>query len=141
MTMSYEYAAGFFDGEGSVGVEKKGGWPAIRVAVANTDHNILRELKESWGGQIYKGQRQKPQHKQHWRWRIYSRQAAEFLRDVFPYLKIKKERAGIALAIQATIKHGGYHKIRVTPETWKFRLSLIEELKRLNVPGAEMEKI
>jgi hypothetical protein len=87
------YAAGFFDGEGSVTInsfrDDSRSWK-LSVVVGQLDPRPLRFLLKRWGGQI-SGPRVNGQYE----WRIHSASAARFLSDVHPYLIVKAEQAAI----------------------------------------------
>jgi intein-encoded DNA endonuclease-like protein len=50
--LSAEYIAGFFDGEGCVGISTRGRGkhPYLRVSVTNTNKEILLLMKAQFGG-------------------------------------------------------------------------------------------
>lgn len=93
--MNHHYAAGFFDGEGCVGVtyiRQGNGIPyyIVSVKIANTVRSVLEEFKEQWGGSIFRlaGGR-KGNRKPAWYWRVAAQKAKRFILDVRPYLRIK----------------------------------------------------
>lgn len=94
------YYAGILDGEGSIQLfpnRCKTFW--LGISVVNTDEWIVQSLKFAFGGQIgfdSRGHNQKPI----FRWRITSKGALSFLEQVYPYLKLKKPHADIAIAFQ-----------------------------------------
>ena len=114
------YFAGLFDGEGSVGVYRVTNgqiaqpsghriyW-GIRLSIVGIYRPIIVEAHEFWGGGFGKQKRQALQKtpggvydpklcRQGWRWQLTSRHAIHsFLTDVFPYLREKKEQAGVAM--------------------------------------------
>lgn len=104
------WAAGFFDGEGSIGIYatgKTGYQYRLSVQVSqkgNTDS--LEKFKELFGGQI--SCQDKSQN--YWRWMVYSRQAGNMLEIILPYLVVKKKQAEVALSFQGRrLKSGGIH--------------------------------
>jgi len=103
------YAAGFFDGEGNIGITIKHqeGYAQyfIFASVASTDEWACRRFHFMFGGYVRKRPpRKNPSHKPCWDWRVSSRQASNFLREVFPYLHLKRDRAELALKFQSA-KH------------------------------------
>lgn len=96
------YFAGFFDGEGTI-VLNRGfshhGRPkyTLSVKVANTDPEIIYEMKTIWGGSVHLKIKERTHHKQAYFWNVGCTNARKFLRDVMPYLKLKKKQAIIAL--------------------------------------------
>ena len=101
------YTAGIVDGEGCIAIrhqrkQTKSGHTmtyAILVHVDNTNEWLMRWLQFNFGGQITlnKG----TGNRRDWfTWRIYTRQAAIFLKLILPYLKIKRPQAELALQYQ-----------------------------------------
>jgi len=96
------YAAGFFDGEGSINITKgtngKGTeYFVLEASVSQVDPRPLEFLQEIWGGNLRavnaNNERCRPFH----RWGIRSQMAENFIRDIRPYLKVKDIEADIAL--------------------------------------------
>src|SRR5665213_3585254 len=94
------YAAGFFDGEGSVQIFRsryiKPGYRSlyycIRVNIANTDRSVLEWTKERWGGGIISERRPHPSNwKQVYQWTVAAKTAVGYLRDLAPFVKVKKD--------------------------------------------------
>ncbi len=104
MEPSLEYLAGFFDGEGSINIArfrqgtKEKLYLKLVCSVTNTYFPILPCFKERWDGGIAELKKEKSFHKDKWIWSVGSMKAEIFLRDVYPYLTVKKREAGIALA-------------------------------------------
>lgn len=91
------YLAGFFDGEGCISVVRGG--PTIAVAVVQVDRRPLDALAEHYGGRVAPHGKPKPGHRQAYRWQIYSANARVFLRDILPFLVVKRESAEMVLAM------------------------------------------
>jgi hypothetical protein len=120
--MEAPYAAGLFDGEGTVGIYRttngrptqsgdKTYW-AIRLSIVGIYQPTIRDLYNQFGGGYGTQKRQALQHvpgsggkvydpklcRQGWRWMLTSRPGVEkFLRAVRPYLREKSKQADIAL--------------------------------------------
>jgi DNA-directed RNA polymerase subunit RPC12/RpoP len=91
---SKEYWAGFFDGEGSIHINKIGG---VQVAVTQKKVEVLKELVSQYGGQIYSKHRK---YSDISNWKVNNRsQIINFLTDIAPYSIVKKEE--IALGLKA----------------------------------------
>jgi hypothetical protein len=96
------YAAAGVDCEGSItlmrNVNKRGYHTSgIFVAVANVDKRFIDFYTENFGGHVLIEQPKKLSRQQIYRWKIYGHNAAEFLRLIKPYLKIKEDRANLAI--------------------------------------------
>ena len=105
------YAAGFFDGEGNITIATNRAHPRahnlvynMRIGASQNDPAPLFWLRDRWGGSVNIIKRREitghlPGHI----WGCFSRQAAAFLKDVLPYLKVKRDRANLAIAFQETV--------------------------------------
>jgi len=144
------YAAGLFDGEGSVAItySKRTGseqrYHRLQISVTNTDPRVLVWLRDRFGGCITNvrlgaNTRQRPSA----RWQTSLRRAEAFLRAVRPYLVIKGEQADVAVALRATIRphagnvfgRHGVAKDGVTDDLRARRESLRQALHVLNRRG------
>ena len=104
------YIAGIVDGEGYIGAEqinpgKSGGYQRrmrwhIRVGVGITDKEVVDYLKDKLGGSVHVRNRQSDRWKTCYYWRVTAGNAKQVLLSLMPYLKIKKERAKLAIKIQ-----------------------------------------
>jgi hypothetical protein len=96
------YAAGFFDGEGSIGIYKatwksvSGPKPFWQLHVSASQHqsrdHVLYWLCTHWGGGVYDYATKSAAE-----WRISSKAAIPFLRAVQPYLRVKRDEVDIVL--------------------------------------------
>jgi hypothetical protein len=91
------YLAGFFDGEGCIGIYRSGktGQMVLRVNLVNTNDIVIRIIQSIYGGCI-----SIQQHQSNWKpaysWCASGRQAREFLKDVGPYLVMKRPQFEVA---------------------------------------------
>ena len=88
----YAYVAGLIDGEGSIHIEEtKGKWYAPRMGLGMTKPalSVMTELHQEYGGtlRIMRPATEK--------WA----DCEKLLRDVIPYLKIKKHHAELAIQV------------------------------------------
>ena len=115
------YAAGFFDGEGTLSIVKTRQYGYIqyqlRVSACSTDEWACRRFQFMFGGRIRKRPGRNPHHKTCWDWRISCREAGDFLKIVLPYLHIKRDRAEIALKFQQAKHFTGRNRPRTDEET------------------------
>lgn len=112
--METAYAAGVFDGEGSVGIYRVSNgksdkvYYAVRLAVVGTHRPMIAALREHFNVGLFTTQkRQAIQHtpngsvfgKQGWLWAVQSRaETQSVLEQILPHLIEKKVQAEIALA-------------------------------------------
>ena len=108
------YIAGLFDGEGCVTYSsrktvRKDGTSGITsrvlVTMGQTEEYMVRWLQFNWGGTVYirKPPEKFPHAKYLYVWRILCWDACVFLKDVLPYLKLKKAQAEIALKFHSKL--------------------------------------
>ena len=138
-TEELAYIAGFFDGEGYIGIVKNQGLRLI-VSITNTKVGILYWLKGLFGGSVCKGQRPSQNQKPIYVWTIVSREAAMFLYKIQPYLRLKEELAELGLEFQRTKewgKNNGKHPI--AEETVDYRNFLRDRTLELNHRGLSKE--
>ena len=106
-----KYIAGFFDGEGSIGIYPRS-WNrnhTIRYYVlvvslgqsGSKGKAILDELAFKFGGSVYQNTANGKK-KVMWKWNVSANKAKEFLRWMSPYLFIKREEASLGIQFQET---------------------------------------
>jgi hypothetical protein len=103
--MTNEYAAGFFDGEGSVYISsgrplKSGVQYFLCASVNNTHRGIIEQFERRFGGSISRTGETKTK-KGVWRLRLYSHEAESFLRLLLPHLILKRKQAIMAIRFQS----------------------------------------
>lgn len=108
MEVNWQYLAGFFDGEGSIGVYNRNTdrtgtikYYVLVVSLAQSGdigERICTYLKENFGGSIYcqLQENRKPQ----WKWNVSANKAGHFLQQLAPHLYIKKAEAKAAIKFQ-----------------------------------------
>lgn len=138
------WAAGFFEGEGSVDIKKR---PdnnyLIRVSASNCVSAYLRRLSLMFGGKVYPRKdvdmRAKTQKRHKWTWEIGADMAYRFLGAIFPYMSSsgKIEEAKLAMEFQEHLIG-----VPITLEVTRKREELwgkIREIKhREDVPTKEL---
>lgn len=102
-----EYAAGFFDGEGSVYIStgrplRSGIQYFLCASVNNTHRGIIDIFHRRFGGAISRTGETKTK-KGVWRLRLYSLGASAFLEAILPHLLLKREQALLAIRFQSTL--------------------------------------
>ena len=83
------YIAGFFDGEGSLTINKN----RFRISIPQTNYEVLEKIKLFFNfGQIYKTKKQKEHHKDAWVYTITNNSdVLKFIKCIAIYLVVKKE--------------------------------------------------
>lgn len=107
------YAAGFFDGEGHITIAAKtvkgarGLCYTMRVGASQNNPRPLYWLQTRWGGSVNAVKRRTTAANTTYVWMCFTKQAAVFLRDVMPYLQVKRRRAQLALRFQSILFNPG----------------------------------
>jgi hypothetical protein len=91
------YIAGFFDGEGYIGIlkRKRKEWNTeyfLQISIGQKDGAIMNWIKESFGGNIYLVKRDNS-----YSWIVSNKVAHNFLKNIIPFLKYKKPQAELGL--------------------------------------------
>ncbi len=95
------YIAGFIDGEGSIMVIGRKYGAAIRLTASNTKLLVLEWLCEVTGvGQVINTRIQKDNHRAAHNWVVNAQAAEAVIRQIEPYLILKREQALLALDVQ-----------------------------------------
>lgn len=113
--LTLQYIAGFFDGEGSIGIYRQSNGGSLSYGlrtqltqnVSPASTKLIEELKNRFGGsmstqhtfRVGVDESQKLNIK--YNWQLSSRNAVNFLTVILPFLVLKKEQAQIALIWQA----------------------------------------
>jgi len=131
------WAAGFFDGEGSIAICRQSKpndhLYYMRCEVTNTHRASLEIFQQLFGGKVYE-KSQRGNRKPSFVWRASGPVAAQMLEDLYPYLVVKKERAELAILFQADrteVGSGGRH----TPEIRKQSVRDHAAMAQLNARG------
>jgi hypothetical protein len=137
--LSLAYFAGLIDGEGYLGIKRDGikgrGLSPVyieRLSVGNTDKPILEMLMEYFScGRLYY-RRSVSSRNEWWLWDVVNRQAVSVLKQIYPYLRIKKIQAELIFALSESKMP---QRFRLTPETIAYRDSLVDKIKSLHHPS------
>jgi hypothetical protein len=130
------YAAGMVDGEGHIGMTPwKVSYLPI-VTVTNTDRRVIDWLASRWvGSTIATHDPRIPAHKVRHNWRLSGRRAYAFLKEIEPYLLLKRGQSNIVFAYY---DEGGYFQHgpdRLPAEEIIRRAQLHLATKALNARG------
>lgn len=117
------WVAGFFDGEGCVSVTSN----RLYTSVVQSKREILDKLAKEYGGAVYSN-------RSWFQWRLNGQHCEHFLRDMLPYLFVKKKAVLAALEFIATI--GG----QTTEEERKIRMKAHRTIRKENARKPKWEK-
>lgn len=122
--MEIAYAAGLFDGEGYVRIARWAKprsthvrWQVI-AGLGMTYLPIMKAWHKQFGGTLYINDHSKrnPNHRAQYMWKTSSQEACTFLRQVLPFLVVKREESVLCLELQANIEA---HKFKLGNRFWK----------------------
>jgi len=135
--MELAWAAGLFEGEGSIGIVKNNRRNTTRsfACIGNTDHQIIDFFHQRWGGSMHvkkAGNNQKPAYY----WALTGTRAGWFVTDLLPYFKSRRNLDRTYLIIST-------EKARLYAPKSKATKSLITKalthFKQLNARGSIKE--
>lgn len=137
---TYAYLAGFFDGEGSISIERSGtNSQSLRIQAVNTDPRPIELLHNAFAGNFrsdqYRGKTKDGRdHKPIYIWRVANTLAKDALVAMLPYLTVKRERAEIAIAFERLRQqhHDLYAYQRHPDDAWQAREDLRGRMLMLN---------
>jgi hypothetical protein len=92
--------AGLFDGEGCIAWPRRAALHSVRLDLGNTSMALLERILQVTGtGSLIASKMKKPQHNQAWHWCCYASNATHILKQIYPFLIVKKEAAAVALGL------------------------------------------
>lgn len=82
------WAAGLFEGEGTVRINKPGrrNWGHLAVSVVNTDRQVVEWFQSRWPGYMKVATGMRPSQRQAWVWVTAAKRAATFLAAIRPFV-------------------------------------------------------
>lgn len=119
--LSLDYIAGFFDGEGSVGIYGAR-TKYLLVQVCQVDNlasrSLLEELAQRWGGSIR--EQSTPTGRGKLNWQVTGAKALPFLQAIEPHVVLKRQQVQVAVEWQSTRperqRNERGHTVRTSPE-------------------------
>lgn len=140
------YIAGLFDGEGSINLSKlsrkskgevgKTSTYLLRARIRMTDKNIVDWLRVTIGGCYYFYTASKrPNQKVCHEWNVSGRNAIDFIKRIYPYLKIKRLQADVAFKFGETIDKGDMYIQRLSDSVINLRQNCRDDMLVLNKRG------
>ena|ERR1041385_2850870 len=119
------YAAGLFDGEGSISLvrQKTNRSHSPQVSVASNDREVLDWFQKRFGGSIVTKQPRQATHSVSYDWRLIDRRALTFLQLIRPYLVIERKIRRIDLLLN--------DYVACTPRNGRYTSKMIERKQAL----------
>ena len=100
--ISKEYLAGFVDGEGCFNITRCRTWILPRLLITNTNVDILKQIKGIYGGDISSRKNGKDNWKVFNMYRASCKALKTIIKDILPYLILKREQAELCLEMMKT---------------------------------------
>jgi len=130
--LKISYLAGIIDGEGTINIYKGKRSRSeynLRFYVVNTDKRMIEWLKANFGGLVYsRKSKEHPDWRKKWEWVLDKKQVDLILKDIIPFLQIKKEQANLALKFRKTIGN----RTRISNSILRKREQYYQDMKQLN---------
>jgi len=132
------WAAGLFEGEGTVTITGVGGdrpFTRIRVAVSSTDIDVVNFFQERWPiGKLYTWRPSNSKNaKNATMWYLSCKRAGLFLSEILPYIRTPRVRKKIELALEAqSLRRFGTH---VGTDYKSKQFELMAKMRELNKRG------
>ena len=103
------WAAGFFDGEGYIGIQRRTDRPGGRLVIVTVQKHVEPLLKMQrifGGGHLHRTKEYGGRSNARWELTWSNKRAAEILTHMRPYLAAKAEEADIAIEFQSSVRQG-----------------------------------
>ena len=126
------YLAGVVDSDGCItiirgyGSSKKNKWGFLRILVGSLWEKFVLYLKESSGGLGTISRGVTPKGKGYFTWKLSSKQARDLLKEITPYLVLKRREAELVLSLN--YNQGRLTKTEIKNRNYAF--SKLRELKK-----------
>lgn len=143
------YLAGIIDSDGCIGMFKsRAGIQRIKnpryvltVTVVNTSQELMNWLVEKIGGTYTARKRSKKEHKLTFSWRYDNAKAALLLKDIRPYLIVKRQQADVGIELIDNWKTNHGRGATTSTEEIGRRDALWERMKFLNQTGVQPQRL
>jgi hypothetical protein len=136
------WAAGFFEGEGTVTIAVRNSDETYRlvVIISNTDRPLVEWFRGRWGGWLQPVYGERPGRVPAWTWAVAGPGAERFISDIGPYVRSQKKLAKLRLALRfrrAQIRPGLIKTIDRVAYKGRQR-SRYREMRELNHRGVRL---
>jgi hypothetical protein len=148
--LEWAYLAGILDGEGTISIftsrnsTKGRKYPCYcpRVSISNCDERIMIWLEKTIGGRARPVKRKRETNSRKWRqsyiWELSRKQAVPILKNILPYLIIKRAQAALFLRFRETGQHRGS---KLSLGIVHARQRIIDEMQFLNRKGPRIVRV
>ena len=133
-SLSIDYIAGFFDGEGSISIVPKGRSWSLVAQCGQINPIVLYYMQAQWGGRIFEVKTTSG--RAYFKWAVHGLNAFKFINDVEPHLLIKRAQAQLALEFK-TIELNRHMPPLLRARIHSSRRQCAERMRNLNKRGIE----
>ena len=140
--MNLAYIAGFFDGEGSVTIQRQkyrsknrsGVQLFLYIKISNTDKSILETMRAFFGaGHVCSNGLPKKNQRKSWQWQASASSALLVLKKLRPSIILKARQFDLAVQFQGRLNSYKHRSIRiVSPEELDYRKRIKSQITDLN---------
>lgn len=137
-THDLAWAAGLFEGEGTVTIGRRGSNDTYRLiaTVQMTDHEAIAFFDERWSGWMQYNARDGVRHRPTFVWTVNAQHAEDFLCDIAPYLHTSRVQEKVAVALRFRELQSSLRRVYAAPGYKDNQRALYQELATLNLRGA-----
>ncbi len=134
------WAAGLFEGEGTVTIAKRSRDDTYRLVaiVTNTDEQIIDFFVERWGGWKQGLYGERPGRKPGWSWTVAGPGAATFLQAIEPWVRTTRVREKIDLGLYFKACQSRRRRVFCDPAYRQTHRELYAQMRDLNRRGVEV---
>ncbi len=137
----WAWLAGFVDGEGSIYLRLEGRkrvkpYHHLRIQITNTRKDVLELIAFKFGGHVNtQGRIPNAGRKPVYRWNAAAKQAEIILKNLYPYLILKKDQAEIGIEFLKTKMRNRKGSQRLPSGVFDIRSNLTQKMYKLNHRG------
>ena len=142
MRLGRGYIAGFLDGEGTITIARASKANKYRshlqVQICNTNRRILASIRSYFGYGCLRPPKttRSRRHKPVWVLQWVGAQAESVVRLVYPWLRVKRKQAQVALVFRSTFSYRGPRGFRTVPYlVRRKRDAALRNIRLLNFRG------
>jgi len=122
------YIAGFLDGEGSIFLTSRKNKASLRISATNTDKNVLDWIIEKIGvGVVHAGRKESDKNRKTWMFILNGEAAETLLKQLLPYLIVKKEQAQLAIETQERLRVPALNADRTWQQEYIIKMKLLNQ--------------
>jgi hypothetical protein len=144
--LSIAWAAGFFDGEGTIGIASRRGGRShiLRVGISQVAKAPIAQFADLFGGRVYSYGAAKAGRQPYFQWIAESAKAATTLQALHPHLLVKDQEAAVALEFYESTPRWGNRAYRPSDaeiarrEEFRQALIALHGLQGKNQPRVEL---